>query len=135
LIRKKWVNMYRNEWNRMMVIAFACLLFFFIGAPLGAIIRKGGLGTPVVVSVILFIIYHILSLAGEKYARAGFLPSWAGMWAASMILLPIAIFLIFKSNRDSKLMSGESYNLLIKKILSFGRRSRKQGYEDSANNQ
>ena len=57
IIRKRWVNMYRNEWNRMLTLAFACMLFFFIGAPLGAIIRKGGLGTPMVVSVVLFIIY------------------------------------------------------------------------------
>jgi len=77
IIRKKWVNMYLNEWNRMLINAAACILFFLIGAPLGAIIRRGGLGTPVVVSVIFYIAYHILTLAGEKYARAGFLPSWA----------------------------------------------------------
>ena len=106
----------------MLTLAFARRLFFFIGAPLGAIIRKGGLGTPVVVSVILFIIYHILSLAGEKYARAGFVPSWSGMWASTLILLPIGIFLISKSNRDSRIMIGESWSLLIKKILRFGRR-------------
>jgi len=135
IIRKKWVNMYRNEWNRMLTYATACLLFFFIGAPLGAIIRKGGLGTPVVISVLFFIVWHILSLAGEKYARAGFVPSWAGMWASTVILLPLGFFLISKSNRDSKIMLGESYLLLFKKIISFGRSSRKKRNENPSNNQ
>ena len=127
--------MYRNEWNRMLTYAMACLLFFFIGAPLGAIIRKGGLGTPVVISVVFFIIWHILSLAGEKYARAGFVPSWAGMWASTVILLPLGFFLISKSNRDSKLFLGEFYILLFKKILSFGKRTRKNGHENPSNHQ
>ena len=134
-IRKKWVNMYWNEWNRMLTFAVACLLFFFIGAPLGAIIRKGGLGTPVVVSVIFFIAYHILSMAGEKYARAGFVPSWLGMWGSSLLLLPLGFFLTVKSNRDSRIMVIESYFLLFKKILSFGRHSLKKGHEDPSNHQ
>jgi len=134
-IRRKWVNMYWNEWNRVLTFAAACILFFFIGAPLGAIIRKGGLGTPVVVSVLFFIAYHILSLAGEKYARAGFVPSWAGMWGSTFILIPLGFFLTIKSNRDSKIMRGESYFLLFKKIISFGRRSLKKGHEDPSNHQ
>ena len=135
LIRKKWVNMYWNEWNRVLTFAAACLLFFFIGAPLGAIIRKGGLGTPVVVSVLFFIAYHIISLAGEKYARAGFVPSWAGMWGSTLLLLPLGFFLTIKSNRDSKIMRIESYFLLFKKIISFGSRSLKKEHEDPSNHQ
>ena len=134
-IRKKWVNMYLNEWNRMLTYAMACILFFLIGAPLGAIIRKGGLGTPMVVSVVFFLAYHILSLAGEKYARAGFVSSWLGMWGSTMLLLPLGLFLTFKSNKDSKLMNTESYFLLFKKIFSFGRRSQKKGHEDPSNHQ
>jgi lipopolysaccharide export system permease protein len=133
--RKRWINMYRNEFNRMMTFAMACLVFFFIGAPLGAIIRKGGLGMPVVVSVLFFIAYYIITLAGEKYARAAFIPSWLGMWSSTFILLPFGFFLIYKSNKDSKIMVGESYARFFNKILSFVRLSRKRRNEDPANHQ
>jgi len=118
-IRKKGVNLYWNEWNRMLTNAFACILFFIIGAPLGAIIRRGGLGTPVVVSVLFFIVYYMLTIAGEKYARAAFVPSWVGMWASSVLLLPLGLFLTIKSNSDSRLMNTESWSLLLRKIISF----------------
>ena len=133
--RKRWVNMFRNEYHRMMTFAMACLVFFFIGAPLGAIIRKGGLGTPVVVSVLFFIAYYIITLAGEKYARAAFIPSWLGMWSSTIILLPFGFFLIYKSNRDSKIMVGESYARFFNKILSFVGLSRKRRNENPANHQ
>jgi lipopolysaccharide export system permease protein len=119
---KKWIHRHMVEWHRKLTLSLACLIFFLIGAPLGSIIRKGGLGTPVVVSTIFFIFYHILSLAGEKYARAGILPVWLGMWGSSILLLPLGIFLTIKSTRDSALMVGESYSLIIRKILRFGRR-------------
>ncbi len=119
---KRWIYRHQIEWHRKLTLSLACLIFFLIGAPLGSIIRKGGLGTPVVVSTIFFIFYHILSLAGEKYARAGILPVWLGMWGSSILLLPLGIFLTIKSTRDSALMVGESYSLIIRKILRFGRR-------------
>ncbi len=134
-IRQKWVNMYWNEWNKMLTYAAACLLFFFIGAPLGAIIRKGGLGTPVLISIILFITYYMLSNTGEKYAKADFVPSWLGMWGPTILLLPLGAFLTIKSNQDSKIMVGANYLSLFQKILGKNRFRKKKESMDSSNQQ
>jgi lipopolysaccharide export system permease protein len=120
---QSWMFRYQIEWHRKLTLSLACLIFFLIGAPLGAIIRKGGLGTPVVVSTMFFIFYHIISLAGEKYARAGIMPVWMGMWGSTLILLTIGIYLTIKSTRDSSVMSSDTYILLIRKFLRFGRRN------------
>lgn len=118
-----WMYRYQIEWHRKLTLSMACLIFFLIGAPLGAIIRKGGLGTPVVVSTLFFIFYHIISLAGEKYARAGIMPVWLGMWGSTFILLAIGIFLTIKSTRDSAVLSTDTYTLIIRKFLRFGQRN------------
>lgn len=89
------------ERNRKFTLSFACLIFFFIGAPLGAIIRKGGLGVPVVVSVFLFIIYYIIDNMGYKMAREGVWEVWQGIWLSSAVLLPLGIFLTYKAATDS----------------------------------
>jgi lipopolysaccharide export system permease protein len=132
---RSWMARYQIEWHRKLTLSIACLIFFLIGAPLGAIIRKGGLGTPVVVSTLLFIFYHIISLTGEKYARAGTLPVWLGMWGSSIILLSVGIYLTIKSTRDSSVLSGETYSLLIRKILRFGRSNGSSGHENPPVNQ
>lgn len=114
--KQRWIFRHLVEWHRKLTLSIACLIFFLIGAPLGAIIRKGGLGTPVVISTLFFIFYYIISLAGEKYARAGIFPVWFGMWGSTLFLFPLGIFLTIKSTRDSALMSGETYKLIIRKI-------------------
>lgn len=103
-IRKHEVELYRK-----FTLAFACLIFFFIGAPLGAIIRKGGLGAPVVISVVMFIIYYIIDNTGYKMAREALWPAWAGMWLSSFVLLPIGIFLTYKAATDSALFNPEAW--------------------------
>jgi lipopolysaccharide export system permease protein len=128
---QSWMYRYQIEWHRKLTLSLACLIFFLIGAPLGAIIRKGGLGTPVVVSTMFFIFYHIISLAGEKYARAGIMPVWLGMWGSTIILLGIGIYLTIKSTRDSAVLSTDTYQLLIRKILRFGRNKGMATNEDS----
>ena len=85
------------------------MIFFLIGAPLGAIIRKGGLGMSVLVSVIFFVIYYVIILFGEKMARDGILPAYIGMWISTFILFPIAIYLTYKAATDSNLMSSDWY--------------------------
>ena len=105
------------EWHRKFTLSIACLVLFFIGAPLGAIIRKGGLGMPVVVSVLFFITFHILSITGEKLAKEGEVPPYQGMWMATAILLPIGIFLTIKATSDSTLFDINSYIHPIKKIF------------------
>ena len=104
---QRYTRKHLIELHRKFTLAFACLIFFFIGAPLGAIIRKGGLGAPIVISVILFIIYYIIDNAGYKMARQALWPVWEGMWLSSFVLLPIGIFLTYKAATDSGLFNPE----------------------------
>lgn len=108
---------YDVEWHRKFTLSIACIVLFFIGAPLGAIIRKGGLGMPVVVSVIFFIIFHILSITGEKLAKEEAIPPYQGMWMATVILLPIGIFLTYKATSDSSIFDSNAYTEAIKNIF------------------
>lgn len=117
--RKKGINSYVMEWHRKFTLSFACLIFFFIGAPLGAIIRKGGLGMPVVVSILLFILYYIIMITGEKFAREDAWSMFGGMWLASFVFLPVGIWLTYKAATDSGVMNMESYQALFKKITGF----------------
>ena len=113
------VRKYNIEWHRKFTLSFACFIFFFIGAPLGGIIRKGGLGAPVVVSIFLFIVYYIIWMMGERAAREGVLEPWQGMWISSVILLPWGGILTYTAMTDSAVMSSESYTNFIKKIIGF----------------
>jgi lipopolysaccharide export system permease protein len=124
--RKKMVNAYVMEWHRKFTLPFACLIFFFIGAPLGAIIRKGGLGMPVVVSILMFIAYYILLITGEKFAREDAWSMSSGMWFSSAVFLPLGIWLTYKAATDSGVMNIESYQLFFKKLykLSFFKKSK-----------
>ena len=93
------------EWHRKLTLAIACIVFFLIGAPLGAIIRKGGFGMPVIISVGFFIIYHIVSVTAEKMVKESEVSVTEGMWTANLILLPVGIFLSLKANTDSQLFA------------------------------
>jgi len=117
--RELRVRKHEIEWHRKFTLSIACLILFFIGAPLGAIIRKGGLGLPVVVSVFFFVIFHIISITGEKYARAGILEPEIAMWLASAVLLPLGIFLTYKATTDSPILEADAWNRILKKILIF----------------
>ena len=118
-IRRHWI-----EWHRVFTLSFACLVFFFIGAPLGSIVRKGGLGMPIVISIVLFIIYYILDTLGYKMARDGVWVHWIGMWFSSMILLPMGIFLTYKAMNDSVILNTDTYTNFFKKVF-FIREKRK----------
>jgi lipopolysaccharide export system permease protein len=107
---------YQIETQRKFTLSFACLIFFFIGAPLGAIIRKGGLGMPTVISVLFFLAWYVLSMSGEQFARDSALSPVLGMWLSSAILLPIGIWLTYKSMTDSSLMDMETYYLFFRRI-------------------
>ncbi|MDR1119755.1 MAG: LptF/LptG family permease, partial [Dysgonamonadaceae bacterium] len=95
------IRRHKMELNLKYTLSFACLIFLFIGAPLGAIIRKGGLGMPVVISVFLFIFYYIADTFGVKMAKQGIWPVWAGMWLSSIVLFPLGVFLTYKAVNDS----------------------------------
>ncbi len=118
-IRKKMLNSYPMEWHRKFTLSFACLIFFFIGAPLGAIIRKGGLGMPVVVSILMFIAYYILMITGEKFAREDAWSMIGGMWFSSFVFLPLGIWLTYKAATDSGVMNLESYQILFKRLMNL----------------
>jgi lipopolysaccharide export system permease protein len=108
---------YEIEAHRKFTLSFACLVFFFIGAPLGAIIRKGGLGMPVVISVLFFIIYYIISLTGEKFTRESVLSPFMGMWISTIILIPLGAFLTYKASKDSVILNMETYLLFFRKLF------------------
>jgi len=113
---KVYINRHEIEWHRKFTLSFACLIFFFIGAPLGAIIRKGGLGMPVVTSVIMFIFYYIIDNTGFKMAREGLWSAFEGTWLSSSVLLPLGIFLTYKAATDAPLFNSEEYTKIWTKI-------------------
>jgi len=107
---------YQIEIQRKFTLSLLCLIFFFIGAPLGAIIRKGGLGMPVIVSVLLFLIYYVISMTGEKFVREDILHPVVGMWISTIILIPVSILLTYKAANDSVIMNVETYFLWAKNL-------------------
>ena len=112
-------NIRKHEWvwHKKFTLSFACMILFFIGAPMGAIIRKGGLGLPVVISVLFFVAYHITSITGEKAAKVGDLSMFTGMWLSSMVLLPVGLFLAFKATSDAPLLDAESWRKFFQRLF------------------
>jgi len=115
----RFVKRYEVDWHKKLVLPFGCLVFFFIGAPLGAIVRKGGLGTPTVISILFFVIWYVISMSAEKLVEENLISSFAGMWASSYILLPIGIFLTYKASNDSMIMNVDTYIQFFRKIKDF----------------
>ncbi len=113
------LNIHKVEWHKKFSLSLACLVFFFIGAPLGAIIRKGGLGIPVIVSVTIFIFYYIVNVSGEKMAKSGQWYVPVGAWLSTMVLCPIGAFLTVKSNNDSVVFNAEGYKLFFMNMLGL----------------
>lgn len=113
------IRKHKTEWHKKITISLSCLLFFFIGAPLGGIIRKGGLGMPVIVSVFVFIIYYIIDNTGYKMARDGKWIVWMGMWTSSAVLAPLGVFLTYKSNKDSVVLNADAYITWFKKVIGL----------------
>lgn len=107
---------YMVEWHKKFSLAFACLVLFMIGAPLGSIIRKGGLGMPLVVAVIFFLIFHLLNMFGQKMADSYTLSPMNGMWLSSYVLVPIGFFITYKAMHDSQLFNQEFYFRFFRKI-------------------
>jgi lipopolysaccharide export system permease protein len=115
--RSKLIYKHQIVYHKKFTFSLACFLLFFIGAPLGAIIRKGGLGMPAVISTLFFILFWIISFMGEKYSAQGVLPPWQGMWIASSILLPIGIFLTIKATNDASLLDIDAWTRFFNKLM------------------
>ncbi len=111
------IRRHEIELQKKFTLSFACLVFFFIGAPLGAIIRKGGLGTPIVISVLLFIVYYIFDNMGYKMARDGHWEVWRGMWLSSAVLLPLGIFFTYKAVNDSAVFNPDAYLNFFRRLV------------------
>lgn len=112
-------NEYSIELQKKFTLAVACVILFLIGAPLGAIIRKGGLGVPVLTSIIFFIFYYILTIVGEKWAKEDVVPVTAGLWAANVILFFVALFFLRQARRDASLFDLDFYSGIITAIADF----------------
>lgn len=107
--RARDIRRFDMEWQRKISLSAACFILFLIGAPLGSIIRKGGLGAPLVFGIIFFVVFHLLSTFGEKLAKEGVMSAFGGMWLASLALFPVGIFLTYKALNDSQLLNKEYY--------------------------
>lgn len=114
-----FVRKHEVEWHQRITLALACLLFFFVGAPLGAIIRKGGLGMPTIISVGIFILYYIINTSGMKMARDGSINMVVGMWMSTFILTPAGMYLTFMANRDSVVFNLDAYLAFLRRLLGF----------------
>ena len=118
-----------NEWHRKLTLPVTIIIFFMIGAPLGAIIRRGGLGLPAVISVIFFVIFYVISIWGEKMAKEGPWDALYGMWLPIPIFMLVAIYLTVKAKNDSSLLDTDWYDVRIrrftKRIKKFFKRNKK----------
>ena len=110
---------FKLEWQRKFAFSLACMVLFFIGAPLGSIIRKGGLGMPLVVAIIFFLIFHLLNMFGEKFVKTEAMPPFLGMWLAIIVLTPVGMFFTYKAMNDSQLFNKDLYLNFFRKVKSF----------------
>lgn len=124
--REKDLTYHQIEWHRKFTLSIACIVLFLIGAPLGSIIRKGGLGTPLIFAVIFFVIFHLFNTFGEKFVKSDEMSPFAGMWLSTGVLIPIGIFLTYKAMRDSQLFNQEFYYRSFNKIKALVATHRKK---------
>ncbi|MBO9660312.1 MAG: LptF/LptG family permease, partial [Chitinophagaceae bacterium] len=120
--RDKQYRKHQIEWHRKIVLSVSCLVLFLIGAPLGSIIRKGGLGTPLIAAISFFMVFYFSTTVGEKFAKEAKWSTFSGMWLAIFVLVPIGIFLIYKAMRDSQLFNKEAYSRFFRAIGNLFRR-------------
>lgn len=114
--QKKQIRLHDLERHRKFSLSLACIVLFLIGAPLGSIIRKGGIGLPLVISVLFFIVFHITNTTGEKMVKEGVLVPGVGMWLSTFLLIPIGIFLTYKAMQDSQLFNAEYYYRTFRRL-------------------
>ena len=122
---------YNIEFHRKFYLGFSCLVLFFIGAPLGAILRKGGIGYPAIFALVLFMLYYILNVIGERMVKAGSLEAWQGMWMSSIVLFPLGLFLTYKAATDSAIMDPDAYRKFFRKF-TFKRKNVEQSTSNTS---
>jgi lipopolysaccharide export system permease protein len=109
-------RVFKIQWHKIFASSFACIAMFLIGAPLGAIIKKGGLGVPVLVSIVFFILFYILTMMGDKWAKANLVPVPLGVWAGDVILFIIGLLLLRQAKVDARLFDADSYSVMWDKV-------------------
>jgi lipopolysaccharide export system permease protein len=117
---------YDIEWHKKLTLPIACLVLFLIGAPLGAIVRKGGFGWPMVIAILLFLVFYILNIVGEKMSRELVVPAYFGMWLAIIVLTPLGLWLVSKASRDSSLFDPDVYIRAMRRIIRLGRKKKEE---------
>jgi lipopolysaccharide export system permease protein len=117
--REETLKKHQVFWHKKFSLSIACFILFFIGAPMGAIVRKGGLGLPLVIAVGFFLIYYLTSIFGEKAAQVGDLNVYLGVWLSSIVLFPIGLFLTFKATTDAPLLDGDNWKRLFIRMYRF----------------
>ncbi len=117
--KQQTVRYHAIEWHRKFTLSVACMVLFLIGAPLGSIIRKGGLGTPLVFAIIFFVVFHLLNTFGEKFSKEEVTSVFGGMWLSTLVLIPVGFFLTYKAMRDSQLFNQEAYYRFFKMVRTF----------------
>ena len=120
----KLLRRHQIEWHRTISLSLACLVLFLIGAPLGSIIRKGGLGNSMISSIVFFMLFYFISNTGEKFAKEGAWPVLSGMWLSTFVLVPVGLFLIYKALHDSQLFNKEYYFRMSGKLRAYLRRNK-----------
>lgn len=123
--REKFLIRHKVEWHRKFFLAVVCLVLFFIGAPLGAIIRKGGLGMPTVIALGLFIVYQLLTIAGEKMAKSGIVEPYIGMWISTALLLPMSFWITYKATKEAVLFDRDGFSKIFQRIFSLFKKNKK----------
>lgn len=118
-VNDKQIRRHKIQYWTKITQSLVCLMFFFIGAPLGAIIRKGGLGFPVVIALLIFIVYYIINTFGTKVSKEGSLPCWLGMWLSTIVLMPLGVFFTIKSNNDSAVFNFDTYTNFWRKVAGI----------------
>ncbi len=113
------IRSHRSDWHKKITLSLACIIFFFIGAPLGAIIRKGGLGMPVVISVLIFVIYYIIDSGATRVGKSGGMNIVLGTWMSTLVLAPVGAFFTYKSNKDSVVFNIDTYAAFFRKLLGI----------------
>jgi lipopolysaccharide export system permease protein len=113
------INVHNINWHKKFFLGFSCIILFFVGAPLGAITRKGGYGFPTVIALGFFVMFFILSTVGEKMVKSGSLEPWQGIWLSSFVLIPLAIFLTYKAAKDSSITDADFYNKIGQRIIGI----------------
>tara|TARA_B100000614_G_scaffold139949_1_gene124437 strand:- start:88 stop:699 length:612 start_codon:yes stop_codon:yes gene_type:complete len=119
--KKSIINRHKIEWHRKFSLSFACIILFILGTSLGSIIKKGGFGIPILVSIILFILYHILNITGEKQVKEVGLDPLIGMWIANLVFTPISLILLYKATTDSNLLDLSYYKQSINNLFNRGK--------------